>query len=173
MLVIVYEKFSQLLGSSYSVWFIPLVYAKIPFRILFYFILFLFLFLSYLFIFLHSRFYPHPGPAFDCSPFHSSCPSTCPHEAVPTLYPHPTRTPDSLGPSGPWGLSASSLTEPIPSSPLLYMCWRPLSAGVCCPVGGQVSEWSQGRQGQGRLIETAGPPTGSPSSSAFSRFSLI
>jgi hypothetical protein len=44
-----------------------------------------------------------------------------------------------------------------------------LSAGVCCLVGGPVSERSWGS----RIIETAGPPTGSPSSSASSGLSLI
>jgi hypothetical protein len=44
-----------------------------------------------------------------------------------------------------------------------------MSAGVCCLVGGSVSERSQGS----RLIETAGPLTGSPSSSASSSFPLI
>jgi hypothetical protein len=37
-----------------------------------------------------------------------------------------------------------------------------ISAGVCCLVGGPVFERSQGS----RLIETAGPPTGLPFSSA-------
>ena len=38
---------------------------------------------------------------------------------------HPTRPPNSLGPRVSCRLSASSLTESIPSSPLLYMCWGP------------------------------------------------
>ena len=42
-----------------------------------------------------------------------------------------------------------------------------MSAGVCCLVGGPVSERSQGS----RLVETAGIPMGLPSSSAFSSFS--
>jgi hypothetical protein len=50
------------------------------------------------------------------------------------------------------------------------MCVRGIIiAGVCCLVGGPVSE----RFGGSRLIETADPPTGSPSSSTSSRFSLI
>jgi hypothetical protein len=41
-----------------------------------------------------------------------------------------------------------------------------ISADVCCLVGGSVSERFQGS----RLVETAGLPTGSPSSSASSIF---
>jgi hypothetical protein len=68
----------------------------------------------------------------------------------------------------------SSLTEARPGSPLLYMCWRGggvflISAGVCCLVGGSVSERSHGS----RLVETDGLPMGSPSSSASSSLSLI
>jgi hypothetical protein len=44
-----------------------------------------------------------------------------------------------------------------------------ISAGVCCLVDDPVFERPQWF----RLIETAGPPTGSPSSSASSSFSLI
>jgi hypothetical protein len=44
-----------------------------------------------------------------------------------------------------------------------------ISPGISCLVDGPVSEKSQGS----RLNETAGPPTGSPSSSASSSFSLI
>jgi hypothetical protein len=43
-----------------------------------------------------------------------------------------------------------------------------ISAGVCCLVGGPVSERSQGP----RLVEAVGPPTGLPSSSASSSLSL-
>jgi hypothetical protein len=62
------------------------------------------------------------------------------------------------------------MTEPRPSSPLLYVCWRPHIS--CCM---QLSWWSsvcEISRGS-RLIETVGPPTRSPSSSASSRFSLI
>jgi hypothetical protein len=41
-----------------------------------------------------------------------------------------------------------------------------ISAGICCLVGGPVSERSQGS----RLTETAGSPTGLASSSASSSF---
>jgi len=44
-----------------------------------------------------------------------------------------------------------------------------ISAGVCCLVGEPVSERSQGS----RLIDTADSPTGLPSSSTSSGFSLI
>jgi hypothetical protein len=65
---------------------------------------------------------------------------------------------------------ASSLNEHRPGSVLCCICVRDfISDGVCCLVGGPVFEKSQGF----RLIETAGPPTGPPSSSASSSFSLI
>jgi hypothetical protein len=44
-----------------------------------------------------------------------------------------------------------------------------MSAGMCCLVGGPVSERSRGS----RIIETAGPPTELPSSSASFSLSLI
>jgi hypothetical protein len=44
-----------------------------------------------------------------------------------------------------------------------------ISPGVCCLVGGPVSERAQGSG----FFETAGFPIGSPSSSGSSRFSLI
>jgi hypothetical protein len=56
------------------------------------------------------------------------------------------------------------------SAVLWYICVGGLiSPGVCCLVGGPVFERSLGS----RLIETAGPPTGSPSSSASSSLYLI
>jgi hypothetical protein len=39
--------------------------------------------------------------------------------------PHPTRPQNSLGPPVSWELGASSLTQPRPGSPLLYMYWGP------------------------------------------------
>jgi hypothetical protein len=86
----------------------------------------------------------------------------------PAPSPHPTRSPHSLGPQVSWRLG-DSLTEARIHSFLLYMCWGLITAGVCCLVGGSVSEqscWS-------RLIETADLSTGSPSSSASSSFTLI
>jgi hypothetical protein len=59
------------------------------------------------------------------------------------------------------------ITDPEVLYCMCVMCL--ISAGVCCPFGGSVSERSQGF----RLIETAGLTTGSPSSSASSRLSLI
>ena len=43
----------------------------------------------------------------------------------PIPPPHPNRPLNSLGPPVSWGLGASSLTEPRPGNPLLYMCWGP------------------------------------------------
>jgi hypothetical protein len=127
--------------------------------------LFCFFFLCFFLFNSHSRFYSPPGPLSDCSTSHISSLTHCLHEDVPTT----TRPLNSLGPPVSWGLGASSLIEPRLSIPLLYMCWGLISAGVCYLVGGPVSE----RSGGSRLIDTAGPPTGSPSSSASSSFSLI
>jgi hypothetical protein len=89
-------------------------------------------------------------------------PRGCPHpsQPLPLLLLHPTSPLHSLGPQVSQRLGVSSL---------LYMCQGLISAGVCCLVGGSVSERSQGS----RLIETAGLPMGSPSSSASSSLSLI
>jgi hypothetical protein len=68
------------------------------------------------------------------------------------------------------------LLRPYPDlSGLCFICvWGLRSAGVCCLFGGPVSERSLGVVVVvSMLIETAGPPTGSPSSSASSSFSLI
>jgi hypothetical protein len=44
----------------------------------------------------------------------------------PPITPRPpTRPLNTLGPPVSWGLGVSSLTEPWPSSPLLYMYWGP------------------------------------------------
>jgi hypothetical protein len=76
--------------------------------------------------------------------------------------PHPTWPLNSLGPPVSWGLGVSSLNEHRPGSPLLYVCWGLISAGVCCLFDGPVFERSQGS----RLIKTVGPVTESPFSSA-------
>jgi hypothetical protein len=98
------------------------------------------------------------------------CPPTAPHpippsplqEDVPTPTP-PHQTTPPLGSQVSQGLGASSLTEARPGSLLLYICVRGLSsAGVCCLVGGSVSERSRGS----RSVETTGLPMGPPSSSA-------
>jgi hypothetical protein len=59
---------------------------------------------------------------------------------VPTPCPHITRTPHSLGPQISGGLGAFSLTESIPSSPLLYTCWGPHSSWCMLP-GWWLSVW--------------------------------
>jgi hypothetical protein len=68
-------------------------------------------------------------PFWSCQPAnhstsHNSSPPPCLFKDVPMLL-HPTRVLNSLGPPVSWGLGASSLTEPRPCSPLLYMCWEP------------------------------------------------
>jgi hypothetical protein len=88
-------------------------------------------------------------------------------ENVPLLQPR--RSPNFLGPHVFQGLGASSPNEARPCSPLLYMCQDLRTASVCCLVGGSVSERFQGY----RLVETAGLPMGSSSSSASSSLSLI
>ena len=92
-----------------------------------------FLFLSLFFV-LHSRFYsPHSIPS-DWSTSHTSCLQ----EDVTTAP--PTRPLNSLGPPGSWGLGASSLTEPRPDCPLLYMCWEP-HISFCMLPGWWSSVW--------------------------------
>ena len=95
------------------------------------------------------------------------------HPITPPHFPVSTHTHtgilNSLGPPVFWGLGASSLTESRPSSPLLYMCWEP-HISWCMLPGWWSSVWEISGS---RLIETAGPPTRSPSSSAFPNFSLI
>jgi hypothetical protein len=85
------------------------------------------------FIYLHSRFYSPPSPPSDLLP------TPCLHKDVPTTHhtPHTTHhTPHTThhiphqisklpGPPVSWGLCASSLNEPRPSSPLMYMCLGP------------------------------------------------
>jgi hypothetical protein len=86
-----------------------------------------------------------------------------------TLTPtHPTRPPNSLRPQVSLQLGASSLTESRPNRSLLYMCWE---ANIiwCMLSGWWLSVWEIPGV---RLIETAGPPRGSPSS-ASSSFLLI
>ena len=75
---------------------------------------------TYLFIF-NSRFYSPTGTSSNCSTSHTSSLSPCFQEDIPTPCPHPTRPLNSLGPPVFWGLGASSLTEPLPGSPLLYV----------------------------------------------------
>jgi hypothetical protein len=95
----------------------------------FYYLLFFNLFYSPVVIpiLVHALTVPHPIPPLG------------PQEDVPTLPTDP-KPPHSVGPQVSQGLAASSLTKTRPGSPLLYMCWNRLSAGVCFLVGGSVSE---------------------------------
>jgi hypothetical protein len=82
----------------------------------------------------------------------------------PPLTTHVTRPLNYPGPPVFWRLHASSLTEPKTGSPLLYLCWgSPIS---WCMLPGE-------RSRESRLIETAGPPAGLPSSLASSSFSYF
>jgi hypothetical protein len=86
----------------------------------------------------------------------------------PLTTPQPTRPLNSLGPPVSRRLSTSSLIELRLRSCLCIRVGSLISTGIWCLVGGPVFERWLGS----RLIETAGPPTGSPSS-ASSSFSLI
>jgi len=90
----------------------------------------------------------------------------CLHKDVPTLPPHQA----SKFPRASSLLRIrwifSEWTQTWESSALYVL---EASSQLGCLVGGSVSERSQGS----RLVETAGPPTGSPSSSAPSSFCLI
>jgi hypothetical protein len=79
-------------------------------------------FVLYLFIYTPS-FISLPHPRSNCSTSHTSSLPSFINEDVPTIHLHPTRLLHSLGPPVSWGLGASFLTEPIPSSPLLDMYW--------------------------------------------------
>jgi len=121
----------------------------------------------YLFLFfnpfLHFRLHPLPCLPHNCLWSHISF--FLPPRGCPT----PSRPPNSLGLQVSPGLCASSLTE-ARQAVLCCLCIRGfISTGVCCLVGDSVSERSQGS----RSIETAGLPTGLPSSSASSSFSPI
>jgi hypothetical protein len=91
---------------------------------------------------------------------------------VDVLIPHASWPLNSLGLLGvSWRLGSFNLlwmnTDP---TVLRCMCVGGLiSAGVCCLFDGPVF----GRSWGSRLIETAGPPTGSPFFSASSSFSAI
>jgi hypothetical protein len=117
------------------------------------------------FFFFHSGFYSHPGLPSECSTSHTASPPSCFHkDASPA-----TRRLKSLGPPVSWGLGASSLTKHRHGSPVLYMCWGP-HISWCMLPGWWSSIWEiSGVQ----VIDTAGPPTGSPSASASFSFSLI
>jgi hypothetical protein len=110
------------------------------------------------FFMLNPRFYSSPGPPPNHIPY-----------LLPHLHLHTTRPLNSLGPPVSWGLCASSLTEPRPSSRLLCMCWRP-HISWCMLPGWWSSVWESWGGGGGRLIETAGSPTGLPSPQFLSAF---
>jgi hypothetical protein len=117
----------------------------------------LFLFFNNYVIFLYS---PYFIPLL-IHPLILSHPMTPPHSSNSQL----TRPPYSLVPSVSWRLGASSLSP----DPTVLCCMHVgglMSAGVCCLVGGPVSEKSHGS----RLVETDGSTTGSPSSLASSSF---
>jgi hypothetical protein len=79
---------------------------------------------TFIYFILNSRFYSPPGLPSDSSTYHTSSPPHCVQEDVPATLPTLT---DLYLPGTPisWGLGASFLTKPRPSSPLLYMCWGP------------------------------------------------
>jgi hypothetical protein len=109
------------------------------------------------------------GPPSNCSTSHIS--SLQPLSSLKERMPPPLhlQTSPLPGASNLSRVSASSLTEPKPGSHPLYMCSDLISAGICCLVGGSVSE----RFLRSRLPETAGLPIQSPSFLASSSFSLI
>ena len=117
---------------------------------------------------------------FICTPYFTPalCPPTVPHPIPPPhpmsplgcYHPHPIWPLNSLGPPVSSGIVASSLTEHRPwQCSTVCVLGGLISAGACCLFGGPVFERSRGS----RLIETAGPPTGLPSSSASFSLSLI
>ena len=118
---------------------------------------------------LHSIFYflSSPCPPSYCSTSHTSSPPPCLNVAIPIS--HANWPLNSLGPPATWGLGTSSPNEHRPCSPLMYVCWWPGISWCRLPFGGPVFE----RSLESRLIETSGPTTGSPSSSASSSLSLI
>jgi hypothetical protein len=91
---------------------------------------------------LHSRFYSPPGLPSNWSTSYTS--SLCPflHVDILPLPPtsHPTRPLNFLRPPVSWGLGVSSLTEPRPGNPLLYVCWGPHTSWYMLP-GWWFSVW--------------------------------
>jgi hypothetical protein len=73
-------------------------------------------------------------------PSSSSHSSSQVSKEVPTTTTRPTRPAHSLWSHVSWGLGASSPTEARPSSPLLYMCWRP-HISWCMLPGWWLSIW--------------------------------
>jgi hypothetical protein len=91
------------------------------FNLIFY--LFIYLFICIFFYtpdFIHLPIHPLTVP--------HSIPTPCPPVSTrmsPPPTPYPTKPLNCMGPPVSWGLGASSLTEPRPGSPLLYMCSGP------------------------------------------------
>jgi hypothetical protein len=122
------------------------------------------LILFYTTVFIPLSVWPLPLSAPNCSPSHISSPTPTISKRMFPPHPHLFRPPHFLGPQVFQGLGAFSPTVARPSSPLLYMCWGPHTlAGVCCLVGGSVSE----RSLRSRSVEIASP-MGLPSSSCSS-----
>jgi hypothetical protein len=104
---------------------LPENWFKTPFKF-FYILINLFFTLSILSPPIHPLTVPHP-----------SCTSFPPCWMSPPL---PYMTSKLSGGSSILRVGASSLNEHRPSSPLLYVCWGHISAGVCCLVGSPVWE---------------------------------
>jgi hypothetical protein len=116
------------------------------------------------------RLYPSPSPPSDWSTSHTSSPQLSPR-GCPHSPPHQTsplsRAPSLLRVS----CIFSDQVQTLKSSAVYVLgaSYQLVWDDISCLVGGTVSERSQGS----RLVETAAPPTGSPSSPASYSFSLI
>ena len=119
--------------------------------------------------FLQSRLHPpyHLPPPTHCFPSHTS-----PHPLSPRGCPHPQLHQTSPFPGAPSLLKIRCIFShwvQIRQFSAVYVCvWGGglISDGVCCLVGGLVSERSWGS----KSVETASLPMGLPSSSASSSF---
>ena len=139
-----------------NIFWVLMIYLKIHF--------FSFLILINLFFTPYSI--PHPQPPSDCSTSYTSSPWPCLHVVVHN--PHPTGPLNSLGPPISWRLVYHFLMNKTPRSCTVCVLGTYIS---CCmlPVW-----WSSNWEVSGsRLIETACLPTGLPSSSTSSSFSVI
>ena len=106
---------------------------------------------------------PPPSPFSHSSSFHSSTPSHLQEDVLsPSLSHQISRLP---GAPSLWRVRYI-FSDCVPG---VFCCICFIWAGICCLVGGSVSERSQGS----RLAKTAGLPVGSASSSASSSFSLV
>jgi hypothetical protein len=141
------------------------------------FFLFLFLFFSFykinLFCTIHITYsIPWPPPPSTLHlPSNCSTSTPTPHPLSPHGFSHfPLYLSSKFpGVSSFYRLGASSLTEHRSRNPWLYVCWGPHIGWCVLPLW-----WSCIWEISGsRLIETAGPTTGSPFSSASFSLSLI